>query len=298
MNLLTPHSSGSSLRPQITRGDSSFGTWEVVTRAPHPQLSAFVLGYLGLKSRIDFTRERHLPSGEVELLMNLGSPYSVQHPAMASSWTTYRGAAVIGVHDTHVITEETGAQHVLVVRLRPAGAHILFDVPMHELANGFIELEEVNPEIARCLPSELYDTDWQTRFLIMDSIIARRMGRVRAKALRTAWAWERLREADGLLGIRSLANAAGCSQKHLIAQFHDYVGMPPKAVARIIRFNRAVKSIEREGPLDWVRLALDCGYYDQAHFVRDFKAFAGCTPTELSHSAVGPSFRADHTVVR
>ncbi len=253
-----------------------------------------MLGYLGVKSKIELARERHLPSGEVELLLNLGNPYRVQHPSLASSWTTHHGAAVIGVHDAYVITEETGAQHVLVVRLRPAGAHILFDVPTHELANGFVELDEVNPEIARCLPLELYDADWETRFSIMDSIIARRLDRVRAQALRTAWAWQKLRDTDGLLSIRSLANEAGCSQKHLIAQFRDYVGMPPKVVARLIRFNRAIKSIERGRLTDWVRLALDCGYYDQAHFVRDFRAFAGCTPTELSQSVAGPSFRVDH----
>ncbi len=257
-----------------------------------------MLGYLGLNSRTELARERHLPSGEVELLLNLGSPYRIQHPALASSWTTHRGAAVIGVHDTHVISKETGAQHVLVVRLKPAGAHILFDVPMHELANGFVELDEVNPEIKRWLPAELYNSDWEARFSIIDSIVAQRLDRSRAQALRTAWAWQKLRDADGILSIRSLANEAGCSQKHLIAQFRDYVGIPPKAVARLMRFNRAVKSIERGGPPDWVRLALDCGYYDQAHFVRDFKAFAGCTPTEFSQSVVGQSFRADNAAAR
>lgn len=290
----TSHLFGGSPRAQITRGDSGFGTWEMATRAPHPELQAFVLGYMGLKSRIDLARERHLPSGEVELLLNLGQPFRVLHPASGRHWTTHRGAAVIGVHDSYVLTEETGAQHVVVVRLRPAGAHILFDLPMHELANGFVELDEVNYEIARMLPVELYADDWDKRFSTLDSIIAERIDRVRAQALRTAWAWQKLWDADGLLSIRSLANEAGCSQKHLIAQFRDYVGIPPKAVARVMRFNRAIKSIERGGPVDWVQLALDCGYYDHSHFIRDFNAFAGCTPTELLQSVAGPSLRADH----
>ncbi len=175
----------------------------MATRTPHPQLRAFVLGYIGLKSRIDLSCERHLPSGEVELLLNLGTPYRVRHPASGRHWATHRGAAVIGVHDSCVLTEETGEQHVIVLRLRPTGAHILFDVPMHELANGFVELDEVNPEIARMLPAELYAADWDKRFAILDSIIAERIGHVRTQASRTAWAWQKLCDTDGLLSIRS-----------------------------------------------------------------------------------------------
>src|SRR5438067_1312763 len=98
-----------------------------------------MLGYLGVQSRIELARERHLPSGEVELLINLGDPYKVLR-SNGSNWATHREAAVIGVHDRYVLTEGTGTQHVLVVRLQPPAAHMLFDAPMHELANGFLEL--------------------------------------------------------------------------------------------------------------------------------------------------------------
>lgn len=281
---------------QVIRDRSGFGSWEIATRAPHPRLAAFVLGYLGFKSRIELPRERHLPSGEAELLINLGSPYRVMDPGDGAGWSTYRSAAVIGVHDHPVISAETGAQNVLVLRLRPPGAHILFDAPMHELANRFIEFEEVNPGLARDLPSRLYDArDWETRFAIMDCVIARRAERNRPQASRTAWAWRKLDESAGAISIGSLASESGCSPKHLIAQFREYVGLPPKTAARVLRFNRALKIIERGGALDWAQIALACGYYDQAHFIRDFRVFARCTPAELANSMVGPSIRAEDT---
>lgn len=277
---------------EVTRGRSGFGSWEIATRGPHPRLGAFVLGYLGFKSRIELPRERHLPSGEAELLINLGRPYRVMDPSDRSRWSSHRSTAVIGVHDRCVISEETGAQNVLVVRLRPPGAHILFDAPMHELANRFVEFEAVNPGLARSLPSQLYGArDWETRFAIMDSVIARRVERARPAASRAAWAWQSLHDSAGMMSIRSLASESGCSPKHLIAQFRDYVGLPPKIAARVLRFNRALKLIERGGALEWPQIALECGYYDQAHFIRDFRVFAGCTPVELADSMVGPSFR-------
>ena len=129
-------------RTQITCGEAGFGTWQIAIRAPHPQLSAVVLGYLGLKSRIDLAQERHLPSGEVELLLNMGDAYRVQHPALGLGWTTHRSAAVIGVHNAHVITERLGTARIGCPS-QTSAAHVLFDVPMHELTNSFLELDQV-----------------------------------------------------------------------------------------------------------------------------------------------------------
>jgi AraC-like DNA-binding protein len=163
---------------------------------------------------------------------------------------------------------------------------------MHELANRFVELQDVTSEIARSLRPLPETSDWASRFSLMDAIIAQRLNRLHGQSLRTAWAWQKLRDTDGMLNIRLLASESGCSQKHLVAQFRDYVGVSPKVAARVIPFNRAVKLIERRGSVNGARLALDCGYYDQSHFIRDFRAFAGCTPTELSDSMAGPTFAA------
>lgn len=64
------------------------------------------------------------------------------------------------------------------------------------------------------------------------------------------------------------------------AGFRDQVGVPPKTLARIFRFERACARIRRAGNEGWGEIALACGYYDQAHFNRDFREFAATTPTE------------------
>ena len=77
--------------------------------------------------------------------------------------------------------------------------------------------------------------------------------------------------------IGALAEAIGCSRKHLVSQFRAQVGLPPKSVARILRFERAEKLLSRSGarPLE---VALACGYFDQSHLIRDFRELAGATP--------------------
>jgi len=79
--------------------------------------------------------------------------------------------------------------------------------------------------------------------------------------------------------MRSLARELGYSRKHVVDLFRDQVGVPPKLLARIVRFDRLVRHVKRGGGGTWADLALELGYYDQAHLARDVKQFAGTTPT-------------------
>ena len=98
--------------------------------------------------------------------------------------------------------------------------------------------------------------------------------------------------SGGCLPIEILAERMGIGFRKLDRRFNTRVGLPPKTLCRIIRFQRALKMIERASVRpDWVRIALDCGYYDQPHFIREFKAFAGTEPTNYVHE---PTVMSDH----
>jgi transcriptional regulator GlxA family with amidase domain len=100
-----------------------------------------------------------------------------------------------------------------------------------------------------------------------------------------AWAWGRMVASGGRVPVRRLAETTGWSERRLLRGFREHVGLPPKTFARLLRFRRAVARLEREGARALADVALDCGYYDQAHFNRDFRAFAGATPTEFRTAA-------------
>ncbi|HWA47779.1 MAG TPA: AraC family transcriptional regulator [Dongiaceae bacterium] len=96
-----------------------------------------------------------------------------------------------------------------------------------------------------------------------------------------AWALRALQESKGGRTIGALTRALGCSRRHLIQRFHAQVGLGPKAVAGILRFEHAVETIRSADEQSWADLAIACGYYDQAHFNRDFRRYSGRTPTEF-----------------
>jgi transcriptional regulator GlxA family with amidase domain len=94
----------------------------------------------------------------------------------------------------------------------------------------------------------------------------------------------KLNEADGQLSIKALAEEIGCSQKHLITLFRNAVGTTPKNYCRLLRFEKALGFMQGSSAPDWADIALACGYYDQPHFIREFRAFAGETPNMFKAS--------------
>jgi AraC-like DNA-binding protein len=84
----------------------------------------------------------------------------------------------------------------------------------------------------------------------------------------------------GAVEVGLLTEELGCSRRHLAARFREQVGIAPKALARILRFRRVLELIERDGVAGWADIAVRCGYYDQSHLNRDFRDFAGHTPSE------------------
>jgi AraC-like DNA-binding protein len=99
-----------------------------------------------------------------------------------------------------------------------------------------------------------------------------------------AHAWRRLEVTHGQVGIGALARETGWSHKHLIAQFTEQLGIAPKVMARVLRFGRAAEMLKISDRGRFADIAYACGYYDQAHFTRDFRAFAGVTPSALLSS--------------
>jgi transcriptional regulator GlxA family with amidase domain len=84
-------------------------------------------------------------------------------------------------------------------------------------------------------------------------------------------------DADGGVEIEALAAKLGVSRRHLERQFGEDVGIAPKSLGQVLRFRRVLRAIEDSSP-DWASVAIDCGYSDQSHLIRDFKRFVGLPP--------------------
>jgi len=84
----------------------------------------------------------------------------------------------------------------------------------------------------------------------------------------------------GLTRVSSLVRATGLSARQFERRFASHVGLAPKSFLRVVRFQRVLKAIDAGGTPDWARLAIEHGFYDQPHFVNDFRAFTGFAPTD------------------
>jgi AraC-like DNA-binding protein len=245
----------------------------MVTREAPPTLRPHVVEYVGYEETTPGPARRiEVPTALVHVIISFGP--RVRAPEPLSSFVAPPEAE-------HAIVETDGEQHGMGIKLTPLGARMVFGVPMHELGR-VADLDAVmGPEGAE-LPERLAGApDWAARFAILDAVLARRLDSARAPAPGVEQAWRRLVATHGAVPVGALAEESGWSRRHLVARFRDDVGLPPKVFARILRFERAAELLVAPGGPSLCEIALGCGYYDQAHLNRDFRAFAGCTPTEL-----------------
>jgi AraC-like DNA-binding protein len=169
----------------------------------------------------------------------------------------------------------------------PCGAYRVLNMPMQEVARNVIELDDVLGDEVNAVHEQLGNCREPGRqFGILCEFVRRRIARSRVRLRADALlAIGSLACSHGASRIEDLCGDLGVSRKHLGKLLHSHVGLSPKVYARMFRFRRVVDLVSGGmRPRDWAQLAMSCGYFDQAHFNREFRAFAGMTPSEYTSS--------------
>jgi AraC-like DNA-binding protein len=223
---------------------------------------------------------REGPGRHIVVIVSFGEEWSIDEQQLDS----FAG----GLRDRQVTTRHEGRSFGMHVDLVPQAAYRLFGLPLRELAYRQVPLEDVFDE--PFLVERLHDAgDWDARFRLLDEVLAKRLRHARPPSRDLLWAWQRLVESHGVVRVGELADALGWSRKRLVARFREEIGLPPKAVARVLRFERARALATGAERPDWARIAVDCGYYDQSHLINDFRAFTGRTPGTFFQDEVAPA---------
>jgi AraC-like DNA-binding protein len=252
----------------------------MIHAAPDPRLAGYVLNYCAYDERTgSFVRRRELPSERVVAIVNLGAPIRV---LTREGWTDQPDGFLAGLHDTFALTETSGAQRGVQIDFSPVGAHLLWRTPMHEVTGRVVALEAIFGRAGVLLHEALACAGgWEERFALLDDFLLERLDDALSPVPSVTRALGRLRATGGRVRVETVAAELGCSRRHLVAGFREQVGVSPKLLARILRFQRAVGFVD-EAQRGWAEIAAACGYYDQAHMVRDFRQFAGASPGEFA----------------
>ena len=254
--------------------------WEMASRDPDPRLAAFMSGYQGYAELAATPMRRmELPFAGLPMIVSLGPRIGVKLLDEAAGWTQHR-SFIAGLHDRPALTEYTGAQEGVQVNFTPIGACLILGRPLAELFNEVVALEDLfgDAESGRLVARLQEAPGWAARFQIVDGFLLDRLAAAPALPPELAWAWQALEQSGGQCEVAGLAGEIGWSRKHLSVQFRQRFGLPPKTVARILRFHRTAALLGEAANDGRADIALAGGYYDQPHFNRDFRQFAGCTP--------------------
>jgi AraC-like DNA-binding protein len=211
-----------------------------------------------------------LPFAGVPAIVCFGVPYRLDGEPF--------DAFVAGMTDRPVATEFTGAAGGVQIDFTPLGARRILGLPMAELTGRIVAVEDL-------LGAELVDRlrdarGWPERFAVLDAALLRRAAEGPEPAPEVAWSYARVAAAEGRLAVGALAAEVGWSRRHLTARWRRDVGLGPKALARILRFQRALRLLRAGHEL--ADVAYDCGYADQPHLNREFRALGGATPREVA----------------
>lgn len=257
--------------------------WELVS-APRPAaLAGLVHRAFGYSEVSVAPMARSvLPSSRVLVVFELGAPIRVAARDDGRELSRFGGGFVAGLDDVSGFTEHDGRQSGLRLELTPDGARRLFGISMAELSGRILDLSDVLPREHRGLLERIRDAStWDARFAALMTTLGRRLTEAETRHPGVMWAARRIEESSGMIDVGELVRTLGYSHKHTLRLFREHVGLTPKVLARLVRFERLREAIIQQGRGHLAELAARFGYADQAHLGREVRHFAGVAPGTL-----------------
>lgn len=245
---------------------------QVLTRAPSEKLRPYIRRYLIVES-MQARRDIHLPD------TGAAAAFCLRGDCLLDGGTKAPATAITGIGDT-VRTHHHSKDHaVVIVMFTATGAGALLRQPLHELGNATADLDAVlgsSAGVDRLREALINAGSHERRILQMEDFLLRRIGDTRPDPLCTA-ATALIEREQGLIRIEELANQVGLSQSALERRFRKAVGVSPRWFASLVRLHHAAR-LRRAG-CNLTTAAHAAGYYDQSHFIKDFKRIAGVPPS-------------------
>lgn len=269
------------------------------TRAPGMHLRRFVEEVWYARGTVGYRRERIAPTGSCVAVVVLGAPI-IETPTATGTPLLATEGFLIGPHDGPVLNEPTGETYAVGAVLTPVGCRAVLGLAPAPLRGDVVDLPAVWPPARPLRAALLRESDPEAMLTLLAATIEEHLVDA-GPGLDLCERAVELLEAEPTVEIGTLAGRLGVSHGHLDRAFVRVVGVTPRALARIIRLRRVLAAIDVFGEVGWTRLAADWGWFDQSHFIRDFKRHTGVTPSEyvraqraaFERGDAGPGFVPD-----
>ncbi|MBL8956721.1 MAG: AraC family transcriptional regulator [Myxococcaceae bacterium] len=272
-------------------------------RNPSPPLDAFIeriwsCSDSGAPLR---ERERALPGGgTVDLIVNLVEDevrvYDPDRPERVER--TRSGAVVTGARTRSILFEPRQRASAVGVHFKPGGAFAFLGISPWEIVDASIQVGDLWGRFGRSLHEQLLEASTaHERFDLLEAALLERLRHAPRRVHPAARLGVRaLAHAAGTARVSAVAASLGLSRRRFVEVFEREVGVTPKLFARLRRFHRVKQHVAARGqPASWGAFALECGYFDQSHMIRDFVEFSGMTPTGYVQSSSSETV-LDHLV--
>lgn len=229
---------------------------------------------------------RALPRGAVTVIFDVGQRQQLDFfAADGKTRLIVPPAFITGSHTASYVSNIPADEPVMAVHFRPGGAAPFLGIPLGDIENAYIGIDEIWGSRGRDLHERLIETSSaQARFEILEQFLLTRPSLAMQRQPGVSAAMAAI-EKDPSIRMSDIRDHVGMAPKRLIATFRAEVGLSPKAYARVRRLQAALRLLSA-GPLSGARVAAEVGYFDQAHFVRDFESFTGMTPTQYGQQRI------------
>lgn len=270
---------------------------------PAPPLDRFIrILWYARAPQPNHTRERILPTGNTQVILNLARDYLLDCPEGGLERRS-APSAVIGARSIYEIVNTSDMADLIGIVFQPDGFPLFASHAADLFSNRGVDLEDVWGVRVRALRDRLRELSTpQARLHCFERFLAQTFGArlLQARPMHHCavdYALRRFAHAPSVVTVRDVARSTGWSERRFSQVFREQVGLSPKVWCRVQRFQRAVKQLHAGVDVPWSRMALDCGFFDQSHFANEFRAFSGVDVTTYSarrtvwanHIAAGPA---------
>lgn len=226
--------------------------------------------------------ERALPNGSSRIIINLGENRFRYFDSNLDNTFDYDDLILSGVHSRPVFLDSFTRRSTINIVLKEGAIPALFRIPATEFRNKVVSLHDLPTENTSDLKEKLLAASQpKERILITESYLFRLLdpGRYSGNPAVSATIG-RIHQTHGRIDISEIAEQTGYTRRWFIKLFRDTVGTTPKQFAKICRFQHVLDVLRKETAPNFAEVALECGYYDQSHFIHDFKEFGGISPLD------------------